>query len=905
MKRLVLVSIILFLFVIPNLNADALSKITSGLKEVLNSQNTTPMDKVDVLIRVKGNTDFRSIKGNARKVISALKRTADTSQEDLLNYLRKTDSEDIEPFYIVNLIHAAAPKSVIYDLAKRDDVEMIYHDDIVRLFPVFQGDTVKTEGAYEWNLTIMNVDKARNAFGLSGKNVVIGHIDTGIDANHKDLKGKVIGWKDCISDKPDPYDDQGHGTHTAGTIAGGNNSGKYIGMAPDVKLVVAKVFSSSGGAQSSDIMEAMEYMLDPDGDPDTNDAPRLVSNSWGSSTQTNTVYWEAVNAWVNANIFPSFAAGNSGPGAKTVGTPGGFPHSFAVGATDNSDKIAYFSSRGPIFWENIEWIKPDVSAPGKDIPSAWPGGGYKSISGTSMACPAVSGVIALLYEANPDLSIDTIREILESTGKDLGDAGKDNVFGSCRIDAYQALVKVLDSGKLAGKVTDSGTGKGIASIVKVVENDFTFKTDKAGKYQVTLQKGKYNAEFSVFGYISKKAGFEVIKGKTTNLNVSLKRAPLGLLQGTVKNAAGEPLKAIIHIAPLENIATDPDTGSFAIEIPNGTYEIKVSSWGHATEIRSNVVVSGDQNENFILEKLPPVLLVDDDKNTKCEEKYIQGLQDNNVDYTYFEYTKDSVISLDLVGQYPVVFWSTGKDYGTSLTDSDQDLLKEYLSSGGNLFVSGQDIGYDIKLSAFYKKYLHAEFAGDNAKTNNVSGISGNSLSNGIELDISGDSTVYNQNYPDYINVTNGKALYKYSTGQIAGVNYNDNTYKLVYLAFGFEGIKGRATRKKVLKNITSYLIPKSNDNLIKLQEIYLETKKSFSPDSDVMTDRVKRISDRIINSIETDVKNGNMASADAMLSFIQKSTVPEAFGYLLRKIRELAVNSKSYGWIKIADKLLK
>src|SRR5439155_24817913 len=112
----------------------------------------------------------------------------------------------------------------------------------------------------------------------------------------------------------------------------------------------------------------------------------------------------------------------------TVGTPGGFLEAFGVGATDVNDAIADFSSRGPVTWDDKQYVKPDISAPGKDVTSVKAGGGYTAMSGTSMATPHISGILALLYQANPSMTIDQARDLLERTAQDLGEPGKDNNY---------------------------------------------------------------------------------------------------------------------------------------------------------------------------------------------------------------------------------------------------------------------------------------------------------------------------------------------------------------------------------------------------------------------------------------------------------------------------------------------
>jgi subtilisin family serine protease len=139
-----------------------------------------------------------------------------------------------------------------------------------------------------------------------------------------------------------------------------------------------------------------------------------------------------------------FAGGNEGPGQSTIGLPGGCPQTLAVGATDQNDKIASFSSRGPVQWKTGTFIKPDVSAPGVGVLSSVPGGGYKSYSGTSMATPHVAGTAALIYQGAPNATIEAVKGLLEKNAVDLGDHGQDNVFGYGRIDAM-ASIKMLSA----------------------------------------------------------------------------------------------------------------------------------------------------------------------------------------------------------------------------------------------------------------------------------------------------------------------------------------------------------------------------------------------------------------------------------------------------------------------------
>jgi len=296
----------------------------------------------------------------------------------------------------------------------------------------------------QWSIQKVNAPEVWSDLKIDGTGIVVGHLDTGIDAEHPALAGKVLAFRDFTAEpQTAPYDDQGHGTHTAGTIAGSDG----VGVAPGVKLRVGKVFDKNGGAEDAPLLQAMQWVMDPDGVPETNDGPRLVSNSWGSDTTTDRTFWDAVQAWVSAGIVPVFAAGNNGPSGK-VGTPAGYPNAWAVAATTKSDGLAYFSSVGPSVWDGITLVKPDIAAPGQSVISCAVGGGLVSNSGTSMACPHVAGLVALIRQADPALTIDQVRAVAESTAVDLGNPGKDTKFGSGRFNALACITKVLQGSSL-------------------------------------------------------------------------------------------------------------------------------------------------------------------------------------------------------------------------------------------------------------------------------------------------------------------------------------------------------------------------------------------------------------------------------------------------------------------------
>jgi subtilisin family serine protease len=299
------------------------------------------------------------------------------------------------------------------------------------------------ESKMTYGLQVIHADAAWNQ-GITGEGVTIGVIDTGVADEHPDLKGKVILKKDFTEDNNNE-DGNGHGTHVSGTIVGGAASGVQIGVAPGAKLIMAKAIGSEGSASLSNLLKAMEWMLDPDGNPQTNDAPRLVSNSWGASSQFTYGFRNAVRSWRRFGIFPNFAAGNSGPKKLSANAPGSYPFSFAVGAIDEDMNITKFSSRGPVLWWKV-WHpqiikKPDISAPGLYVTSAVPPSNYQALSGTSMATPHIAGVVALALQVNPKLTTEDLIEILDTSGLDRSGKGVDNLYGHGVIQVDKVIEK--------------------------------------------------------------------------------------------------------------------------------------------------------------------------------------------------------------------------------------------------------------------------------------------------------------------------------------------------------------------------------------------------------------------------------------------------------------------------------
>ena len=207
----------------------------------------------------------------------------------------------------------------------------------------------------------------------------------------------------------------------AGTIAGGAGRGFQLGIAPAAKLIIAKVFDEQGNVHDALTVTAMQWMADPDGDPNTNDFPAVVNNSWGGGNPDATQDpatapgCQAVDAWIKLGMLPVFAAGNHGPDPSTVDLPSSCPGAVSVGASDTEDALGGFSSRGPAVWKTGDLQKPLLVAPGVNVLSTIPNDDFEMRSGTSMAAPHVTGVATLFYQANAAATVEAATKALKWT----------------------------------------------------------------------------------------------------------------------------------------------------------------------------------------------------------------------------------------------------------------------------------------------------------------------------------------------------------------------------------------------------------------------------------------------------------------------------------------------------------
>jgi subtilisin family serine protease len=391
-----------------------------------------------VVVRLRTQVDASGIHGRTRHerqtaLVRALRARASTDQPGLLGLLRHRKAQglvtDVTPLWVVNAVAVTATPSVVREMAARPEVARIDPDVVAATVPI-EPNVAAVGAPALWDL------------GFTGAGAVVAIMDTGVDATHPDLasgfRGGTNSWYDPNGQHPtSPIDLSGHGTAVAGVIVGGSAGGTAIGVAPGAQWIGVKIFNDRGTASTSAIHKGFQWLLDPDGNPATADAPDVVNASWtGSAGGCSLEFQPDLRNLRAAGILPVFSAGNYGSASGTVLSPANLPEAFAVGSVDNAGLIDPSSSRGPSACD--QRVQPRIVAPGVGVHTTDLYGGYVDSSGTSIAAPHVTGVAALLLGAYPDLSADRLQSALETTADDLGGAGPDNAYGYGRVNAAAA-----------------------------------------------------------------------------------------------------------------------------------------------------------------------------------------------------------------------------------------------------------------------------------------------------------------------------------------------------------------------------------------------------------------------------------------------------------------------------------
>jgi subtilisin family serine protease len=466
-------------------------------------------EKVDLLVVFREQADLSAARflktksEKARFVFERLTETAARSQARAIQILKEKNAY-ANSLYLVNAISVKnADAELTRQIADLQEVKWLGSDPWVKFSGPVESSAAEPaaeRGTVEWGVEKINAP-AVWALGYTGQGITVGGADTGYDWVHPALQPHYRGWNNfagtaehnynwhdaihdysplnydtlgnpigtnpCGFDAPAPCDDGSHGTHTMGTMTGDDGLGNQIGVAPGASWVGCRNMERSWG-QPSTYLECFQWFLAPtdlngeNAAPDK--APHVINNSWycadfeGCTDLTvNELLRTAVINLKVSGVFVVVSNGNEGwAGCNTTANPPGyFEESFSVGSTMFNDTISGFSSRGPVLVDGSGRLKPNVSAPGQNIRSSTPNGGFGNSSGTSMAGPHVAGLVALVLSARPDLAgqVEVVEQIIEETAvpkfgwqdcaDNFGQNYPNNTYGYGRVDALAAVNAAL------------------------------------------------------------------------------------------------------------------------------------------------------------------------------------------------------------------------------------------------------------------------------------------------------------------------------------------------------------------------------------------------------------------------------------------------------------------------------
>ena len=424
---------------------DGMHKLAPDVRSQMEiAKNESHDEKISAIIMLEQQPahlglNLKTATGQERsQIIHSMKSRVESSQKDVLAILENQKSrgnvEDIRAFWIVNALAIKATPEVLEELVQRPEVKLVEPDYKVKaLGENLPWGVDRIDAELVWNGIEggTEVVAGRNA----GQGINVSILDTGIDYTHPDLAENYGGGYDFVNTDDDPMDDHGHGTHCAGIVAAVDNNEGVIGTAPEVNVYGVKVLDDTGNGYASDLIKGIQWSV--------NNGMHIISMSVGTENcEYSASLHTACDTAYNAGLLLVAAAGNDN--RCGICYPAAYETVMAVGAIDQSDARCDY----PGWWGSNWGPELELTAPGAQIYSTLPGGSYYYKSGTSMACPHVTGAAALVWRAYPDYYNTQVRQRLQETAEDLGAPGRDDWYGHGLVDAENAAL-IFDTGSPA------------------------------------------------------------------------------------------------------------------------------------------------------------------------------------------------------------------------------------------------------------------------------------------------------------------------------------------------------------------------------------------------------------------------------------------------------------------------
>lgn len=437
------------------------------------------------IIKLKDNQDYTPMRGRRDEVVGTMKEKHNFGTERMVDALSKKRfkaSKVIARNWLTNSVTVDIddPK-LLAQLQAMTTVESISEDIQFHALDYHATEVDPNtgfEGAYTWGVADVRAPDVWGHFNLKGEGMRVAVLDTGFHLPHSSLAGRLFrvnegdasyigGWAEWNGDgirlNTTPRESDSHGTHVAGTVVGNNYSGYHIGVAPEAKIMAGLCLPDGTGSLTG-VADSMRWAIDPDSYSGvaTNLPAHVINMSLGANNITDPIMTAAVEAVYTAGVPLIVSIGNSNPGNS--GTPGRDYSSLGIGAhrLGGSSSVWPSSPNTPSgqivrrdFWANPpswwpeRWREPGISGPGSDVYSCVPANSHASYNGTSMSAPHVAGVVALMLQANPDLTNVQVYDILQSTARWDDRHRKTSIedirLGAGRVDALSAVEAAMNA----------------------------------------------------------------------------------------------------------------------------------------------------------------------------------------------------------------------------------------------------------------------------------------------------------------------------------------------------------------------------------------------------------------------------------------------------------------------------
>lgn len=585
----------------------------------------------------------------------------------------------------------------------------------------------KIEADYAWNTTVGNSSK------------LVAVIDTGIDYNHPDLDANYVplGY-DWYNNDADPMDDHGHGTHCAGIIAAEINNNIGIAGLAQVQIMAEKAFSSGGYGYADDIAQAIIHAVDQGAD--------ILSNSWGSKFYSELIH-DAVKYAYDHGVLVVAAAGNDADSIKYY--PAAYDEVVAVTATDEYDNPAWFTNFG-------YWV--ELAAPGVNIYSTVWDNSYKNMSGTSMACPHVSGVAALVWSTFPNKSRDWLRLWLRYTADDLGEPGFDYYYGYGRINARRAVEETSPDHDLLISNWEKPTYVETGTLATINATVLNFGSNDEVDITVELLVNGSVVDDATIDFLASGASATVSYSWVTSIypavyNVTLRVVPVNnevIIENNIVSryvfVGVKTMRVPVHFSTIHE-AVDAAVDGFTILVSDGVYYETIS-------VDKQLSLIGENRDTTVIDAngASIVVLVYADNVSITNFKIVNGAygvylvytQGCNISNCYITNNNKGIFLYASSHNSIVGNSITNNNYGISLCPHVNSYYYEFVPSTYNI-IFGNNItnnSYGIDICGY--GLMGAITPGYNI-------ISGNNVTNngcGISLSGSSSNKFYHNNFID-------------------------------------------------------------------------------------------------------------------------------------------------------------